>query len=83
MQNKTDATLEILSIVPQNEREQIEIDLGLLGFEQKGTWEILVKYNGDIEAVARKVGGVAQIISNQFAVLTVPPERIQDRKSVV
>ena len=78
MQNKTDATLEILSIVPQNEREQIEIDLGLLGFEQKGTWEILVKYNGDIEAVARKVGGVAQIISNQFAVLTVPPERIQE-----
>lgn len=78
MQNKTDAALEILSIVPQNEREQIEIDLGLLGFEQKGTWEVLVKYNGDIEAVARKVGGVAQIISNQFAVLTVPPERIQE-----
>ena len=78
MQNKTDAALEILSIVPQNEREQIEIDLGLLGFEQKGTWEVLVKYNGDIEAVAKKVGGVAQIISNQFAVLTVPPERIQE-----
>lgn len=78
MQNKTDAALEILSIVPEGELPEIEIDLGLLGFEQQGTWEILVKYNGDIEAVARAVGGVAQIISTQFAVLTVPPDRVQE-----
>ena len=78
MQNKTDATLEILSIIPQDEVGKIGDYLKLLGFEQNGNWQILVKYNGDIEAVAIKEGGVAQLINDQFAVLTLPPENTRN-----
>ena len=78
MQNKTDATLEILSIIPKDEIARIEDYLAILGFEQQGNWQILVKFNGDIEAVARKEGGIAQLINNQVAVLTVPPEHVKN-----
>lgn len=78
MQNKTDATLEILAQIPTEQLESSTEFLNLLGFEQAGTWQVLVKYNGDIEAVAREQGGVAQLINAQFAVLTIPPENISN-----
>ncbi len=78
MENKTDATLEILSIVPPSEIANTEEFLALLGFSQPGTWQVLVKYNGSIEAVARSEGGVAQIINNQFAILSIPQENIRN-----
>lgn len=78
MENKTGAFLEILSIVPKSELQMAENYLSLLGFNQAGNWQVLVKYNGDIEAVAKEQGGVAQIINDQFAVLTVAPERINN-----
>ncbi len=78
MENKTDATLEILSIVPPSEIANTEEFLALLGFSRPGTWQVLVKYNGAIEAVARSEGGVAQIINNQFAILSIPQENIRN-----
>ena len=78
MQNKTDAALEILSIIAQEDKEDLENNLLQLGFDKEGNWQVLVKYNGDIEAVARSEGGFAQIISNQFAVLTLRPDRIRN-----
>lgn len=78
MENKTDAALSILSIVPNEEIAANQDYLALLGFEQSGRWQIIVKYNGDIEAVAESEGGVAQILNDQFAVLTVPRERIRN-----
>lgn len=78
MENKTDATLSILSIVPNEEIAASEEYLALLGFEQPGTWQIIVKYHGDIEAVAAREGGVAQIINDQFAVLSVPRDSIEN-----
>ena len=78
MENKTDAFLEILSIVPNQELQTAEDYIGLLGFNQAGNWQILVKYHGDIQAVARSEGGVAQIINDQFAVLTLPADRIRN-----
>lgn len=78
MENKTDATLSILSIVPRNELLEMEEYLNLLSFGQAGTWQIVVKYNGDIEEVARREGGITQIINDQFAVLTIPPDNIND-----
>ncbi len=74
MQNKTDAALQILSIIREEDKEKV--DPSILGFDIEGNWQVLVKYNGDIESVARTEGGFAQIISNQFAVLTLPTERI-------
>ncbi len=78
MQNKTDATLTILGTMMTQSEPMNGAYLESLGFEKEGTWEILVKYNGDIEAVARKEGGVAQLISEQYAALTMPPNQIQN-----
>ena len=78
MENKTDAFLEILSIVPREELKNAENYLALLGFSQAGNWQVLVKYNGDIQSVARSEGGIAQIINYQFAVLTIPEDRIKN-----
>lgn len=78
MENKTDAALEILSIIPENELETTEAYLDLLGFDIVGNWEVLVKYNGDIRAVAMLEGGQAQLINNQFAVLNIPKNNIRN-----
>lgn len=78
MENKTDATLQILNTVPNEDLSAVQNYLALLGFDQSGTWQILVKYHGDIEAIARREGGVAQIINEQFAALTIPPDNIQN-----
>ena len=79
MQNKTDAALEILSIIAEEDNMQLlDSDILQLGFDKSGNWQVLVKYNGDIEAIARAEGGVAQIISNQFAVLTLVPDRVRN-----
>ncbi len=78
MENKTDATLSILSIVPNEEIRQSEEYLALLGFNNPENWEVIVKYNGDIEAVARQEGGVAQLINNQFAALNIPRDNIRN-----
>lgn len=78
MENKTDATLSILSIVPEQEIAASEEYLALLGFGQTGRWQIVVKYNGDIAAVAAREGGVAQIINDQFAVLSIPQQNIRN-----
>ncbi len=78
MENKTDATLQILSIVPEEERMNTAEYLQLLGFDNPNNWQIIVKYNGDIERVVREQGGIAQIINEQYALITVPPANIRN-----
>jgi len=78
VQNKTDATLEILSTLSPQEVAQSNQYLQYLGFDIAENWQILVKYNGDIQRVAAEQAGVAQIISEQYAVLTVPPANINN-----
>ncbi len=78
MENKTDATLGIVSALPAQELQNVSMYLQTLGFDVETNWQILVKYNGDIGRVAAEQGGFAQIISQQFAVLTVPPQNIRN-----
>lgn len=78
MENKTDASLEILSSIPNNELENFDTTFETLGFDVKGNWNVLVKYNGDIEAVAAREGGQTQILNNQFASLNIPREKIRN-----
>lgn len=52
-------------------------------FEEKGVevgeiWEVVVKYNGDIKAVARQVGGNAQVISERFAAIRLPISNLKE-----
>ena len=78
MENKTDATLQLLSELPSETIAASPEYLALLGFSQNSSWQVVVKYNGDIEGVARNVGGVAQRLNDQFAVLAITPERIRN-----
>ncbi len=47
-----------------------------LAFGIEGNWEVIVKYHGDIESIAKEQGGIAQILTSQFAILTIPRENI-------
>lgn len=78
MENRVDASLEILSIVPTAQLEGIEDYLAVKNGINPNLWEVVVKYNGDIERVARSEGGYAQLINNQFAALVLPKERIRN-----
>ncbi|MEG0352123.1 MAG: S8 family peptidase [Cellulosilyticaceae bacterium] len=78
MENKTDAALQILTSIPQSEVKEAQEYIESYGFDISGNWDILVKYNGDIERVAREQNGVAQIISNKFAVLSLPSSKIDN-----
>lgn len=78
MENKTDAALQLLSELSPNELVANPENLALLGFGQNSNWQVIVKYNGDIEAVARQEGGVAQRLNDQFAILAIPPERVMN-----
>ena len=68
---------DILNIVEQfpSAIENPEIEESL-GFGVGGNWEVIVKYHGDIEEIARQQGGVAQILTSQFAILTIPKQNV-------
>ncbi len=78
MENKTDATLSIVTEMSGTQLDQYEEYLKKLGFENVDNWQIVVKYNGDIQSVALAEGGIAQIINSQYAVLTIPKENINN-----
>jgi minor extracellular serine protease Vpr len=78
VENKTDATLSIVTEMSGEQLNQYEDYLKTLGFENAQNWQVIVKYNGDIQAVAIAEGGVAQIISSRYAVLTLPKENIKN-----
>lgn len=78
VENKTDATLQILTVVPKEEIQEATELAEAFGFDLAGRVDILVKYNGDIEVVAREQGGVAQVISNNYAVLSIPINNVSN-----
>jgi len=41
-------------------------------------WEVIIKHNGDIDAVAAELGIRAEILGDSFAILTMPPERVPE-----
>ena len=41
-------------------------------------WEVIVKYNGDIETVADELGIMVEILGDSFAILTMPSTRIPE-----
>ena len=65
MDPKVDAKLKIGFEVAENNEENLLV-------EQYA--QVIVKYNGDIEAVAQQEGGIAQIISEKYAAIRIPLE---------
>ena len=69
----------ILSVIDEFPEAITTPNLGeALGFGIAGNWEVVVKYNGDIETIAIEQGGVAQILTTEFAILTIPRENIKN-----
>ncbi len=75
---KTDAALQIISSLSPQEDEIAAEYLATYGFEAEGMLDVIVKYNGDIERVAREQSAVVQIISEKFAVISVPQENVNN-----
>ena len=75
---KAENLLNLALSVPEEERKQTaELNVG---FEQKDrTWEIIVKYNGDLGAVleTRFPKVRVNILTGGFAILRVPQEQIE------
>lgn len=75
---KAENLLNLALSVPEAERKQTaELNVG---FEQKDrTWEIIVKYNGDLRAVleTRFPKVRVHILTGGFAILRVPQEQIE------
>lgn len=78
MDNRTDAGIQIISSLSDKETEEIEEYLAQLGFDKSGNWQIVVKYHGNIQRIALEQGGFAQIIDDQYAVLSIPTDNIDN-----
>ncbi|ONI44674.1 peptidase S8 and S53 subtilisin kexin sedolisin [Candidatus Epulonipiscium fishelsonii] len=78
MENKIDATLQILSSLSNSEIEEATNYLKVYGFEASNNIDIIIKYNGDINKVAEDEGGIAQIINNRYAVISIPRQHVNN-----
>ncbi|ONI42077.1 peptidase S8 and S53 subtilisin kexin sedolisin [Candidatus Epulonipiscium fishelsonii] len=78
MDNKIDATLQILSSLSSSEIEEATDYLQVYGFEASNNIDIIVKYNGDINKVAEDEGGIAQIINSRYAVISISRQRVDN-----
>jgi len=67
--------------VPENPITDIEVETLLEGGRgiQAGVtelWEVIVKYNGDLGPVQAGLGLAVELLGDNFAILTLPPEKI-------
>lgn len=69
METKTDAQLNILFNLSEEERNEL-----LQNRDQR----LIVKYNGDIERVAREVGALVQRINDSIAIVVLPLDRADE-----
>ncbi|MFP4698583.1 MAG: S8 family serine peptidase [Eubacteriales bacterium] len=74
---KLENQLNLALDVPESVREKsLDLDVGF--DEELQLWELIVKYNGDIQRLEEELNIVVEILTNQYAVLTVP-ENLIDR----
>ena len=72
---KIDERLQAVLEIPAENRENYpELNVG---YEpETNRWEVIVKYNGDIQQVGKQVGAQVEILTGQYAILTVPEEML-------
>ena len=71
---KLDNALELSLDMTEEEREQSE-ELGVGYSPQEGTWELIVKYQGSLDAV-RALGGVVEELIAGYAIITIPQSQV-------
>ena len=60
--------------------ERVTADSGLYtGYDSgSNTWELIVKYTGDIQSVAKRYGASAVVLLGGYAIVTLPQEHINE-----
>ena len=60
--------------------ERVAADSGLYtGYDSgNNTWELIVKYTGDIQSVAKRYGASAVVLLGGYAIVTLPQEHINE-----
>ena len=60
--------------------ERVAADSGLYtGYDSgSNTWELIVKYSGDIQSVAKRYGASAVVLLGGYAIVTLPQEHINE-----
>ena len=76
---KADNLLNLALDTPEEEREQTE-ELNVGYIKSTRSWELIVKYNGDLAAVLTEKfpGAKMTELRGGFAVLTVPEALVED-----
>lgn len=72
---KLDNALELSLDMTEEERAKSE-ELGVGYSPQEGTWELIVKYQGSLDAV-RALGGVVEELIAGYAIITIPQGRVE------
>jgi subtilisin family serine protease len=72
------ASPEINAIInlPEGELQEATLYLGQIALEEGPFWQVVVKYNGDIEAVGALLGARVQILSERFAIMEIAQTRM-------
>ena len=72
---KIDEQLELALQVP---KDVLDIDSNLAaGYDyEKNTWELIIKYNGNIERVAEELGIIIEVLSYGYAIVIIPEDKI-------
>lgn len=74
---KADNSLNLAVSLSEEERES-SAALST-GFDsQTNRWELIVKYNGDLEALAERLGFDAVLLLNYYAVVTIAQDKIEE-----
>lgn len=70
-----DNQLNLALDVPEVTREKT-VDLGV-GYEpETNTWELIIKYSGDLDPIVQELGIPFVVLSNGYAVITIPEDLI-------
>lgn len=72
---KLDSSLSLALEVPQSLREEME-DLNAGFNPADNTWELIVRFHGDLAGVVRELNAAAVILSGGYAILTIAQDAI-------
>lgn len=74
---KLDNQLELALDVGEDIRERT-LDLNTGYIPENDSWELIVRYNGDIESIVESLGGSATVLLNSYAVVVIAEDRIDE-----
>ncbi len=71
---KSEPPLSEISEIPQNDLANNEMGSGYNA--SQNLWEVIVKYNGNIKKIEKELGVEVEVLSPNYAIVTLSPEKI-------